>query len=157
MNPFTAQQTILLASDAFESGDRIPIRYTCDGDDISPPLRWSGIPAEAAELALLVEDPDAPRGTFVHWLLWGLDAQKISELAEGSVPEGSREGTNGMGRTGWGGPCPPPGDSPHRYIFTLFALDKPLDLPEGASARELRDAMEGAILAQGELMGTYGR
>src|SRR5688500_9604739 len=111
---------IQLSSPAFADGETIPDRFTCDGDDISPPLEWSGIPDDAAELALLVEDPDAPGGTFVHWVLFGLDP-KISGLAEGSVPPEAKNGLTSFGKTRYGGPCPPSGDPPHRYVFFLTA------------------------------------
>jgi Raf kinase inhibitor-like YbhB/YbcL family protein len=152
----SVQKTIVVSSDAFGDGQTIPTSFTCDGSDVSPPLRWSGVPDEAVELALLVEDPDAPGGTFVHWLLWGL-APGVSELPEGSVPDGARQGTNGFGKLGWGGPCPPRGHGPHRYVFTLHALAEPLHVDEGATADQLRAAIEGKVIAQGQLIGLYGR
>jgi hypothetical protein len=154
MSPTTARITV--SSSAFGDGDAIPRRYTCDGDDRSPPLTWSDVPEGTRELALLVEDPDAPGGTFVHWVAWGLPAD-LGGLDEGTVPQGTGQGVNGFGRTGWGGPCPPRGHGPHRYVFTLFALSKALTLDEGASAQRLRGAMDDAVLAQGSLTGTYGR
>ena len=150
------QGTITLSSDAFGDGETIPASFTCDGSDVSPPLRWSGVPSEAVELALLVEDPDAPRGTFVHWLLWGL-APDLSGLPEGRVPDGARQGLNDFGRLSWGGPCPPRGHGPHRYIFTLYALREPLPVDQGATAGQLRGAIAGNVLAQGQLTGMYGR
>jgi Raf kinase inhibitor-like YbhB/YbcL family protein len=105
--------TITLRSPAFADGDTIPGVYTCDGDDVSPPLGWSGVPADAAELAIVVEDPDAPAGTFVHWVLWRLDPGQAG-LGQGQVPAGVPEGRNDFGRVGWGGPCPPRGSDPHR-------------------------------------------
>jgi Raf kinase inhibitor-like YbhB/YbcL family protein len=146
----------VLSTDAFGEGQTIPPLFTCDGSDVSPALRWSGVPDEAVELALLVEDPDAPSGTFVHWVLWGLDSG-LPELPEGSVPDAARQGRNSFGRLGWGGPCPPRGDAPHRYIFTLYALAEPLQIDEGATAHKLRAAIEGKVLAEGQLIGLYSR
>lgn len=148
--------TIQLTSPAFAEGQTIPRPHTCDGEDRSPPLAWSGLPAGTEELALLVDDPDAPRGTFVHWVLWGLDPA-ASGLAEGEVPDGARRGRNGFGKQGYGGPCPPKGDEPHRYVFTLFAVSEPLTLEAGASAADLKRAVGDKLLAQGRLVGRYGR
>jgi Raf kinase inhibitor-like YbhB/YbcL family protein len=145
--------TITVSSSAFAEGGTIPRRYTCDGEDVSPPLAVSGLPSGVRELALLVEDPDAPHGTFVHWVAWGIDPAKPT-LAEGSPPSGS--GVNGFGRQGYGGPCPPRGSN-HRYVFTIFALSRPSGLRPGASADDLRTAIKGAVLAEGTLTGRYGR
>ena len=120
---------------------------------MSPPLTFGGLPSGARDLALLVEDPDAPRGTFVHWVAWGVDPAKAA-LAEGEAPAGS--GVNGFGRRGYGGPCPPRGAT-HRYVFTVFALSRPTGLRPGASAEDLRASLTGAVLAQGSLMGRYAR
>jgi Raf kinase inhibitor-like YbhB/YbcL family protein len=144
---------LTVTSDAFADGGEIPTRYTCDGAGVSPPLTISGVPADAAELALLCEDPDAPNGTFVHWVAWNIDPANPS-LAEGEEPMGS--GTNGFGKTGYGGPCPPPG-AEHRYIFTFFALSGELDAPSSATADDLRAVMEGLVLDEGSLMGRYAR
>lgn len=152
----TPARTIVLTSEAFGDGEPIPRMHTCDGSDVSPPLRWSGVPSEAVELALVVEDPDAPSGTVVHWVLWGM-ALDLSELAEGRLPDSARQGVNGHGGRGWRGPCPPPGHGTHRYFFTLYALGERLQLEEGATADQFRGAIEGSILAQGQLMGTYSR
>ena len=151
-----APMTITLRSTAFADGDIIPGVYTCDGDDVSPPLEWSGVPSGTAGLAVVVEDPDAPGGTFVHWVLWGVDAG-LSGLDEGSVPAGAREGRNDFGRAGWGGPCPPRGSDPHRYVFTLLALSEPLAVEAGVSADSVKRAAEGKVLAEGRLAGRYGR
>lgn len=148
--------TITLGSPAFDADQTIPRRFTCDGDDVSPPLEWSGVPPGASELALLVEDPDAPSGTFVHWVLWRLEAGSAG-IDEGVTPAGTREGRNDFGRVGWGGPCPPRGSDPHRYVFTLMALSEPLAVEAGASADEVRRGVEGKALAQGQLTGRYGR
>lgn len=148
-----------LVSPAFAAGQAIPVRYTCDGEDISPPLRWGEPPEGTQSLALIMDDPDAPVGTFVHWVLFNLPAT-ASELPE-AVPSdaelagGGRHGQNSWKRLGYGGPCPPGGT--HRYFFKLYALDAPLDLEAGASKQQLLKAMEKHILARAELMGTYAR
>ena len=137
----------------FENGQAIPDRYTCEGEDLSPPLMWSGVPDEARSLVLIVDDPDAPGGTFTHWLGWRIDPA-MGGIAEGeSAPS---EGENGFGGTGYRGPCPPPGHGPHRYFFRLYALGEEPDLPPGAEKRNVEDAVAGA-LAVAELMGTYER
>ncbi|GIW05043.1 MAG: hypothetical protein KatS3mg059_1663 [Thermomicrobiales bacterium] len=128
---------IQVMSGAFADGQQIPVKYTCDAQDISPPLRWSGVPAEAQELVLVVDDPDAPSGIFTHWLVYGLPP-RTTGLPEGvppgeTVPGGGRQGRNDFGRLGYGGPCPPSGS--HRYVFTVYALDAPLNLPPGATRR----------------------
>lgn len=145
--------TITVSSSAFTDGADIPRRYTCDGEDLSPPLDFAGIPAGTQELALLVEDPDAPGGVFVHWVAWGIDPSKAA-IAEGESPPSS--GTNAFGRLGYGGPCPPRG-APHRYMFTVFALSEPLDLPSGASADDLRRAVAGKVIDEGRIVGRYAR
>jgi Raf kinase inhibitor-like YbhB/YbcL family protein len=143
-----------ISSTAFEDGAEIPGPYSCDGEDLSPPLAWSGAPEEARSLALIVDDPDAPSGTFVHWLAWGINPDS-GGLGEGEVAPS--EGTGGFGEPGYRGPCPPPGHGPHRYFFRLFALDQEPDLEPGASRAELEGAMEGHVLAGAELVGTYER
>ena len=151
-----AAPAISLASPAFAAGGRIPTKYACDGDDVSPPLSWSGVPAGAVELALTLEDPDAPNGTFVHWVLWGVDPRRPG-LDEGAVPAGARQGrTSAGGQTEYVGPCPPEG-STHHYVFTLYVLDRRLDLPAGAPIGDLRAAMKGKVRGQGRLTATYGR
>ncbi len=150
---------IQVVSDAFAEGQQIPEKYTCDGQNISPPLRWTGIPAAAQALALVVDDPDAPSGLFTHWLVYGLPPQTTG-LPEGvppgeTVAGGGRQGRNDFGRIGYGGPCPPSGS--HRYIFTVYALDAPLDLPAGATRRQLFRAMEGHVIDKGQLIGRYQR
>lgn len=148
--------SIQLESPAFTDGDNIPDRHARLGGNLSPPLRWFGVPTGSVELALLVEDPDAPSGTFTHWLLAGL-APERDELDEGEVPSGAVEGTNDFGEEGYGGPQPPEGDPPHRYIFTLVALDEQTELVGGASSLEFHDAVQGHVLAQGQLTGVYAR
>jgi len=148
--------TITLTSPDFEDGGQIPTRLTCDGADDLPALRWDGLPAGTAEVALLVEDPDAPGGTFVHWVLWGVGATS-RELSAGQLPAGAKNGRNDFGRRGWSGPCPPRGRGEHRYIFTVFASSEPLSLAPGASATELRKALHGRVLAEGRLTGRYSR
>lgn len=154
---------MILSSSAFAHHGEIPARYTCDGEDVSPPLSWSGVPKEAKSLVLIVDDPDAPdpeapRMTWVHWMLYNIpsDATGLPEaVASGQLPEGTREGINDWKRTGYGGPCPPMGR--HRYFHKLYALDTVLpDLKHPTKAR-LEEAMRGHVLAQAELIGTYQR
>ncbi len=152
--------TLALKSTAFEAGGTIPVEYTCDGANISPPLSWEGVPAQTRSLALIMDDPDAPAGTWVHWLLYNIPPQ-VTELAEAlsdarQLPGIGLQGHNSFKNSGYGGPCPPRGN-PHRYFFRLYALDKVLDLEPGAERRELEAAMQGHILAQGEIMATYRR
>ena len=148
-----AAATMTVTSSAFGDGGDIPRRHTCDGENLSPPLAFGGVPSGTGELALLVEDPDAPGGTFVHWVAWGIDGTR-PVLAEGEAPAGS--GTNDFGRAGYGGPCPPRGPA-HRYVVTVFALSRPTGLRAGASAADLRSAIDGAVLAEGSLTGRYAR
>ena len=147
--------TFALTSPAFDSGGAVPPRHTCDGEDVSPALEWSAVPDGAHSLALIVDDPDAPGGTFTHWTAWGIDPA-AGGIAEGEAP--AAEGRNGFGTTGYRGPCPPPGHGPHRYFFRLYALAAPLELEPGASAQEVERAVEdrGAV-AVAELVGTYER
>lgn len=145
-----------VTSPAFAEGEAVPAEFTCDGENVSPPLRWSGVPERAAELVLLVEDPDAPGDTFVHWVVFGLDPG-LPGLERGTLPAGALEGGNDFGEVGYAGPCPPEGDAPHRYVFTLYAISEPLGLQEGASAEEVREAIAEITIAGGELTGTYGR
>lgn len=146
--------SIQLTSSAFEHGGTIPQKYTCDGADISPPLAWSSVPQATQSLALIMDDPDAPLGTWVHWVLFDIPAE-VRELPEGATELGV-DGQNSWRRTGYGGPCPPPG-KPHRYIFKLYALDTQLNLQAGVDRKAVERAMQGHILVQGELMGMYGR
>lgn len=149
-----------LKINAFANGSEIPKRYTCSGADLSPALNWSGVSPAARSLALIVDDPDAPRGTWTHWILWNMPAH-LTSLPEAapaveSLESGARQGRNDFGRIGYGGPCPPPG-KPHRYFFKLFALDVALDLQPGSGRKELERAMKGHILSQAEWMGTFRR
>jgi Raf kinase inhibitor-like YbhB/YbcL family protein len=151
---------LALSSPAFRDGEVVPVRHTCDGDDLSPALAWTGVPVETRTFALVCDDPDAPRGTWVHWVLWNLPADAV-ELGEGvpprpELPSGARQGRNDGGDIGYAGPCPPPG-KPHRYFFRLYALDTALGLAPGTTRSELDTAMEGHILARGTIMGTYER
>lgn len=148
-----------LTSPAFAHGEPIPRQYTCDGADISPPLHWSDPPQGAQSLALIADDPDAPMGTWVHWVLYNLPAETrgLPEAVppDADLPDGSRHGRSSWRRLGYGGPCPPGGT--HRYFFKLYALDTVLDLAPGASKKRLLRAMKGHILIQAELMGVYAR
>jgi len=149
-----------LQTTALQTGEDIPQRFTCDGADVSPPLRWTEPPAGTASFALIVDDPDAPAGTWVHWLVYDLPATSRA-LPEGvaksqKFPAGARQGSNDFEKIGYGGPCPPPGKA-HRYFFKLYALDRRLDLKAGATKQELERAMKGHILTQAELMGRYHR
>jgi Raf kinase inhibitor-like YbhB/YbcL family protein len=152
---------IQISSDAFLEGETIPVKYTCDGDDLSPNLRWSDIPPNTKSLALICEDPDAPSGMFTHWVLYNLPPT-VTELPEGVSGEerltnGAIQGRNDFKRIGYGGPCPPPRDSAHRYFFRLYALDTELQLQAGARREDLILAMESHVLAKGHLMGAYQR
>jgi Raf kinase inhibitor-like YbhB/YbcL family protein len=148
--------SIELTSPAFKDGGTIPDRYGRLGGNASPPLEWSGVPAGTLELALQVEDPDAPSGTFTHWVLAGLDPE-LERLDEGDVPSSAVEGSNDFGEDGYSGPQPPTGDPPHRYVFTLLALGVSSELPPGASPAEFHDAVQGSELGRGQLVGLYGR
>lgn len=140
-------------SPAFEHHSPIPKKYTCEGEDVSPPLTFRDIPAGTKTLALIMDDPDAPNGTFDHWIVWNLTPGQNS-LSEGAkVPN---QGKNSFRETEYGGPCPPPG-KPHRYFFKLYALDTIINLPNGSTKSQLEEAMEGHILARAELVGTYKR
>ena len=154
--PPAAPDEIRLTSSAFEPDATIPREFTCDGEEVSPPLAWTGVPADARSLALLVEDPDAPGGTFVHWTVFGM-APDTEAIEAGRVPAGAREGENSFGDEGYGGPCPPEDDPPHRYVFTLYALRSDPGLEAGASPRDVRDAVADAAIARGQLTGRYGR
>jgi Raf kinase inhibitor-like YbhB/YbcL family protein len=147
-----------LASRAFNDGGPIPIDHTCDDDNVSPPLRWQDIPVGTRSLALICEDPDAPAGTWVHWVIFNV-AAAVTELAEGvpateALRGGARQGVNDFRRIGYGGPCPPPG-KPHRYFFRLYALDCDLQLAPRPNRSVLLAAMAGHVLAEATLMGTY--
>ena len=154
--------TLALTSPSFTEGATIPLKHTCDGADDSPALAWSGAPAGTRSFALISDDPDAPRGTWVHWVLFDL-APTVARLPE-AVPTvaelqdlgPARQGINDAKEIGYGGPCPPPG-KPHRYYFKLYALDRRLELRAGATKADVERAMQGHTLAQATLMGTFGR
>jgi Raf kinase inhibitor-like YbhB/YbcL family protein len=143
-----------LTSSAFAQGLSIPRRHSCEGEDLSPPLSWTEVPEQTSSLILVVDDPDAPGGTFTHWLAWGLDPA-AGGLQEGEAPP--VEGRNDFGTTGYRGPCPPPGHGPHRYFFRLHALGDELELQPGAAKAEVGRALSRGSLAVAELMGTYER
>jgi Raf kinase inhibitor-like YbhB/YbcL family protein len=140
-------QNIKVFSSAFESNGTIPRKYTCNGENVNPPLEFEGIPEEAESLVLIVDDPDAPMKTFTHWIVWNIEP--IAKVEEDSIP--GVEGVNDFRKIGYGGPCPPSGT--HRYFFRVYVLDKKLDLKAGANRKELQSEMIGHIVAEGELMG----
>jgi len=151
--------SLVLTSTVFTQGKGIPGKYTCDGDNVSVPLQWTDPPLGTKSFALITDDPDAPSGTFVHWVIYNLPSQArgLPEAvkADAILPDGSRNGQNSARRSGYMGPCPPSGT--HRYFFKLYALDAMLTLSTGATKDQLLKAMQGHILAQAELMGTYSR
>jgi len=158
-NPYLTM-SIQITSAAFAGGQPIPAKHTCDGDDVSPPLQWTNAPANTRSFALICDDPDAPMGTWVHWVIYDLPANA------GTLPEdvaktptlagGARQGMNDFRRIGYGGPCPPSG-KPHRYFFKIYALDTVLNLKAGLTKKELLKVTNGHVLAEGQLMGTYQR
>ena len=156
----TEKAAMQLTSTAFSEGQAIPEKHTCEGKNVSPALKWSNAPNATKSLVLIADDPDAPSGTWVHWVLYDLP-QTVSGLPEDLpksqyTPQGAKQGLNDFKHLGYGGPCPPPG-KPHRYFFKLYALDAPLNLKPGATKQEVEGAMEKHILAEGRLMGTYKR
>jgi Raf kinase inhibitor-like YbhB/YbcL family protein len=150
--PGAAAEELKISSPVFESNGPIPRRYSCDGKNVNPPLEVENVPAGARSLALILDDRDAPRKTFVHWILWNIDP-KTKEIRENSVPKDAVEGTNDFKKQNYGGPCPPSGN--HRYVFKVFALDTRPDLPPSARKPDLEKAMTGHILAQGQMTGTF--
>jgi len=140
-------QDIKVSSSAFEANGTIPRKYTCNGENINPPLEFEGIPEEADSLVLIMDDPDAPMKTFTHWIVWNIEP--VAKIEEDSIP--GIEGINDFRKIGYGGPCPPSGT--HRYFFRVYALDRQLELKAGASRKELESEMIGHIIAEGELMG----
>lgn len=150
-------ETIQVMSSAFEEGNAIPQKYACDGQDISPPLSWEAGPEGTRSIALIADDPDAPRGTFVHWVLYDLpgNARELPEntARDRTLPNGAKQGVNSGGKIGYMGPCPPSGT--HRYFFKVYALDAMTNLPPGKNKADLLKTLEGHILAQGQIMGTY--
>ncbi len=151
---------LLVSSAVFQEGGMIPSKYTCQGQDISPPLAWGEPSAGIQSLVLIVDDPDAPGGVFTHWVIFNIpaDSRGLPEAVptQAQLPSGALQGKNDFGRIGYAGPCPPPG-RPHRYQFTVYALDSPLDLEAGVSKKQVLDTMRGHILAQGQLVGRYQR
>jgi len=158
--PRGSVMTFWLQSPSFSGGSSIPKKFTCEGSDVSPPLQWSDPPANTQSLALIADDPDAPAGTWTHWVVYDLppNLRQLPEAVpkQATIPGGGSQGTNDFGKIGYGGPCPPPGN-PHRYFFRLYALEKKLDLKPGATKQQVVGAMQNHILAQVELMGTYQR
>jgi Raf kinase inhibitor-like YbhB/YbcL family protein len=155
----TGVKSMKLESSAFEANGLIPSQYTCDGANISPPLSWDAPPAETESLALIVDDPDAPVGIFVHWVAYDIPPE-THQLPEGIAPQatlikGGTQGKNDFGKLGYGGPCPPSGT--HRYFFKLYALDRTLSLPPGATKAQLEAALNGHVLAAAELVGRYAK
>lgn len=152
--------SFVLQTKAFPEGGEIPSKYTCSGDDISPALSWSSAPQGTKSFALIMDDPDAPSGTFTHWIVFDLPAgahqlpENVSQA--GDLPGGGRQGHNDFRRVGYGGPCPPPGKA-HRYFFRLYALNSALNLPPGASRQDVEGAMRGHVIAQAELVGKFAR
>ena len=158
---FAANETKMeIISAAFQSGAEIPRKHTCDGADVSPSLSWAGAPPGAKAFALIADDPDAPGGTWVHWVIYDLPAE-TKQLAEGvaaseTLPGGAKQGVNDFRKIGYGGPCPPPGPA-HRYFFKLYALDAPTNLKPRATKQQLLDAMKGHIIEEAQLVGKFGR
>ena len=148
-----------LTSTAFKEGEAIPRGYTCDGADVSPPLEWTGVPKTAKTIAIIADDPDAPAGTWVHWVLYNLPADGLGLIENTPQIEtlkgGGAQGKNDFGKIGYGGPCPPSGT--HRYFFKFYALDSELTLKPGATRAEVEQAMEGHTIGRAQLMGTYSR
>ena len=142
------------SSPAFQHEGMVPALYTCDGIDVNPPFTIEGAPEQARSLALVVDDPDAPRGDWVHWTVWNI-LPSTTRIEENAVPSGAVEGMTDFGKSGWGGPCPPAGV--HRYQFNLYALDSTLSLSSAAKKRDLEHAMEGHVLAHAVLAGKYSR
>ncbi len=152
-----ATPKIELKTASFDRGASIPARHTCDGADSSPPLSWSTGPAGTACYALVMDDPDAPAGTWVHWVAWNITGSGLAEnvAREARLPDGICQGKNSWGKVGYGGPCPPSGE--HRYFFKVYALDRTLDLPASSDKEDLLAAMRGHVLGEGELVGVYSR
>jgi len=149
-----AMENLNISSTAFKHGEAIPARYSCDGSDINPPLKIGPPPENTITIALIMDDPDAPVGTWVHWVVWNLP-QETREILEKSLPSGAIQGKNSWKRNSYGGPCPPSGT--HRYFFKIYALDTALNLNQATTKADLEQAMQDHILAKGELMGTYKR
>lgn len=152
LNVMAKEGPMRIWSPAFAENAKIPAPYTCDGQDKSPPLNVEGVPTDARSLALIVDDPDAPGGTWVHWVLWNID-KGTQSIPAGSASKGAKEGINDFRKTGYGGPCPPSGT--HRYFFKLYALDTVLNLPEKTTKADLERAMKTHIVGQAEMIGRY--
>jgi Raf kinase inhibitor-like YbhB/YbcL family protein len=156
----SAAMTFKMSSPAFTSGGAIPREYTCEGVDRAPSLEWNGVPAGTVTFALVMHDPDAPSGDWVHWIAWNIPATShgMSEnvLRQEQLADGTRQGRNSFGKIGYYGPCPPPGKA-HRYFFRVYAIDSKLDLASGATRDQLQSALKGHVLAEAEYMGTYQR
>lgn len=150
-----------LTSPAFENNETIPTMYTCEGENISPPLSWSSVPEDAKTLALVMDDPDAPNGTFIHWVVYNLSPTppNLEEGASlsGRLSEGLQEGVNSFGEQGYGGPCPPRGGGEHRYFFRLYAINQELELSGRVTRDQLMNIIEGKTMDEAELMGRFAR
>lgn len=143
-----------ILSSAFKNNAEIPSKYTCDGDNVNPPLEFVGIPESAKSLVLIVDDPDAPTNTWIHWVVYSI-SPKTTNVEKNSIPEGGIEGMTDFGKLGYGGPCPPSGT--HRYFFKLYALDTTLNLPQSATKQMIEQKMQGQIIDQAGLIGLYSR
>ncbi len=143
-----------ISSPAFKNDRSIPSRYTCDDIDVNPPLLIENVPPAAKSLVLIVDDPDAPAGTWVHWVVWNIDPG-VTEIGENSVPRGGTEGVNDFRKHNYGGPCPPSGT--HRYFFKLYALDRTLDISSHSEKAHVEKAMDGHVIARAQIMGRYRR
>lgn len=152
--PETLPKIMKILSPAFENNSKIPVKYTCDGEDINPPLEIKDVPEGTQSLVLIVDDPDAPIGTFLHWLVWNISLDTL-KIEENSIPPRAIQGRNDFGKESYGGPCPPSGE--HRYFFKIYALDKKLDLPAGSKLKDVEREMAGHILDQAQLIGLYQR
>ncbi len=152
-NPHGTKASLTVTSSAFKANEAIPSEYTCDGAEKSPPLSWSNVPSDAKSIAILVDDPDAPKGTFTHWMVTNIPPSETSLSAAGSLPQGATAAKNDKGNAGYAGPCPPSGK--HHYRFHVYALDKTIAKP--SSRADFMKAIEGHVLADGELVGTYKR
>ena len=148
------EEALKIESTAFNNGELIPLKHTCDGENVNPPLVITGIPENTESLVLIVEDPDAPGGKWIHWTVWNI-SPSTNEIPENSVPQGAVEGVTDFGTPGYGGPCPPSGK--HRYFFKLYSLDTALNLTPSATVKDIEEAMRGHIIESTELMGTYER
>lgn len=153
LDEFDGAVTVEVRSDDLQDGGEVPVQFTCDGEDVPPSLIWSGLPDGTEQVVVIVDDPDAPGGTFTHWTVWGLTP---ADSLEDDVPEHAVEGNNDFGRSGYGGPRPPPGD-PHQYRFRVLALDTAVVLQSGAPPSALADAIDGHVLGEGVLEATFGR